>query len=73
VAEQADTIIDHIVELAEELEVDDPEQTGPCTDRSYVLDSSAFETTFGVTPTPLDAALEATLAWWRLQPVRSAA
>jgi nucleoside-diphosphate-sugar epimerase len=34
-------------------------------DRPYVLDSSAFETTFGVAPTPLDAALEETLAWWR--------
>jgi nucleoside-diphosphate-sugar epimerase len=41
-------------------------------DRPYVLDSSAFETTFGVTPTPLDAALEATLTWWRLRSARSA-
>jgi nucleoside-diphosphate-sugar epimerase len=34
-------------------------------DRPYVLDSSAFETTFGVAPTPLDVALKETLAWWR--------
>jgi nucleoside-diphosphate-sugar epimerase len=34
-------------------------------DRPYILDSSAFETTFGVTPTPLDMAQKETLAWWR--------
>jgi nucleoside-diphosphate-sugar epimerase len=34
-------------------------------DRPYILDSSDFETTFGVTPTPLDDALNATIAWWR--------
>ncbi|MBC6461844.1 NAD-dependent epimerase/dehydratase family protein [Actinomadura sp. HBU206391] len=34
-------------------------------DRPYVLDSSAFETTFDVVPTPLDVALKDTLAWWR--------
>ncbi|WP_131739774.1 NAD-dependent epimerase/dehydratase family protein [Actinomadura roseirufa] len=31
-------------------------------DRPYVLDSSAFETTFGLAPTPLDDALKAILA-----------
>jgi nucleoside-diphosphate-sugar epimerase len=34
-------------------------------DRPYVLDSSAFETTFELTPTPMDEALEATIAWTR--------
>jgi hypothetical protein len=34
-------------------------------DRPYILDSSDFETTFGVAPTPLDDALKATIAWWR--------
>lgn len=34
-------------------------------DRPFIVDSSAFETTFGVKPTPLDEALEATIAWHR--------
>jgi Nucleoside-diphosphate-sugar epimerases len=34
-------------------------------DRPYILDSTAFQTTFGMTPTPLDEALTATIAWWR--------
>jgi nucleoside-diphosphate-sugar epimerase len=33
--------------------------------RPFVLDSTAFETTFGVPPTPLDTALRETLDWWR--------
>lgn len=31
----------------------------------FVLDSSDFEQTFGVAPTPLDKAIEATIAWWQ--------
>jgi nucleoside-diphosphate-sugar epimerase len=33
--------------------------------RPFILDSSAFETTFGIAPTPIDEALEATIAWYR--------
>jgi nucleoside-diphosphate-sugar epimerase len=36
-------------------------------DRPFVLDSSAFQKTFGVTPTPMDEALTATIQWWRKQ------
>jgi nucleoside-diphosphate-sugar epimerase len=36
-------------------------------DRPFILDSSDFQTTFDLTPTPLDEALHATLAWWRDQ------
>lgn len=39
--------------------------------RPFVLDSSAFESTFGVRPTPIDEALEATIRWWRDQDGRS--
>ena len=31
----------------------------------FLLDSSRFERTFGVGPTPLEEALPATVAWWR--------
>jgi nucleoside-diphosphate-sugar epimerase len=31
----------------------------------FVLDSSDFQDTFGVKPTPVDEALAATIAWWR--------
>jgi nucleoside-diphosphate-sugar epimerase len=34
-------------------------------DRPFVVDSTAFEITFGVRPTPMDEALLATAAWWR--------
>jgi nucleoside-diphosphate-sugar epimerase/mannose-6-phosphate isomerase-like protein (cupin superfamily) len=34
-------------------------------DRPFVVDSSAFERTFGVRATPLEAALEATVEWYR--------
>jgi nucleoside-diphosphate-sugar epimerase len=34
-------------------------------DRPFVVDSSAFESTFDITPTPIDEALEATLAFYR--------
>jgi nucleoside-diphosphate-sugar epimerase len=34
-------------------------------DRPFILDSTAFETTFGMAPTPIDEALEATIAWYR--------
>lgn len=34
-------------------------------DRPFVMDSSAFSTTFGLLPTPMDEALAATIAWWR--------
>ncbi len=33
--------------------------------RPYVLDSSAAQAMFGLTPTPLDEGLAATAAWWR--------
>jgi nucleoside-diphosphate-sugar epimerase len=31
----------------------------------FVLDSSAFETTFGLRPTPLEESIPATVAWWK--------
>ena len=34
-------------------------------DRPFVVDSSDFETTFGIAPTAMDEALAATIAWWR--------
>jgi nucleoside-diphosphate-sugar epimerase len=34
--------------------------------RPFVLDSTAATETFGLEPTPLDEALAATVAWWRL-------
>jgi nucleoside-diphosphate-sugar epimerase len=34
-------------------------------DAPFVVDSTAFSTTFGVRPTDLDDALHATIAWWR--------
>ncbi|GAA0356278.1 NAD-dependent epimerase/dehydratase family protein [Microbispora corallina] len=34
-------------------------------DRPYVLDSTASQAVLGLAPTPLDAALEATVRWWR--------
>ncbi|GII84047.1 NAD-dependent epimerase [Sphaerisporangium siamense] len=33
--------------------------------RPFVMDSTAFESTFGVAPTPMDEALERTIAWIR--------
>jgi nucleoside-diphosphate-sugar epimerase len=33
--------------------------------RPFVMDSSAFTATFGLTPTPVDDALKATVAWWQ--------
>ncbi|MGW4424051.1 NAD-dependent epimerase/dehydratase family protein [Streptosporangium sp. NPDC004631] len=33
--------------------------------RPFVLDSTAFQHTFGLAPTPMDEALTATVAWWR--------
>ncbi|MFC4565553.1 NAD-dependent epimerase/dehydratase family protein [Nocardiopsis mangrovi] len=33
--------------------------------RPFVVDSSEFETAFGLAPTPMDEALAATVAWWR--------
>lgn len=33
----------------------------------FVLDSSAAQATFGLTPTPFDEGLAATVAWWREQ------
>jgi nucleoside-diphosphate-sugar epimerase len=38
----------------------------------FVVDSSAFTTAFGIEPTPLDEALDATTDWW-LAHVRQAA
>ena len=34
-------------------------------ERPFIVDSSKFESTFGVAPTPLDQALGETLAWYR--------
>jgi nucleoside-diphosphate-sugar epimerase len=34
-------------------------------DRPFILDSSASEATLGLSPTPVDVALKATIAWWR--------
>ncbi len=34
-------------------------------EKPYVVDSSAFESTFGVHPTPMDDAIASTLAWYR--------
>ncbi|MEV7968323.1 NAD-dependent epimerase/dehydratase family protein [Sphaerisporangium sp. NPDC088356] len=33
--------------------------------RPFIVDSSAFETTFGIAPTPLDEALKQTITWLR--------
>ncbi|MFC4059476.1 NAD-dependent epimerase/dehydratase family protein [Planomonospora corallina] len=33
--------------------------------RPFVLDSTDFQRTFGLAPTPMDEALTATIAWWR--------
>ncbi|WP_449060249.1 NAD-dependent epimerase/dehydratase family protein [Planomonospora algeriensis] len=33
--------------------------------RPFVLDSTDFQTAFGMAPTPVDEALTATIAWWR--------
>ncbi|SEF14622.1 NAD-dependent epimerase/dehydratase family protein [Jiangella alba] len=35
--------------------------------RPFVIDSSAFETTFGQRPTSFDDAVAATVSWWRAQ------
>lgn len=40
--------------------------------RPFIIDSSDFESTFGIAPTPMDEALTATISWWRAQE-RSAA
>jgi nucleoside-diphosphate-sugar epimerase len=42
-------------------------------DRPFVVDSSAFETTFGARPTPGEEALSATVGWWREQAAADAA
>ena len=34
-------------------------------DRPFVMDSSAFESTFGIAPTPMGEALKATLEFYR--------
>jgi nucleoside-diphosphate-sugar epimerase len=36
-------------------------------DRPFVIDSSAFETTFGTRPTPIEQAISVTIEWWREQ------
>jgi nucleoside-diphosphate-sugar epimerase len=36
-------------------------------DRPFVIDSTAFQQTFGVEPTPIDEALKATIDWWRTE------
>jgi nucleoside-diphosphate-sugar epimerase len=35
--------------------------------RPFVLDSSASEQRLGLSPTPLEAGLAETVAWWRRQ------
>lgn len=35
--------------------------------RPFVVDSAAFQAEFGITPTPIDDALAATIDWWRQQ------
>jgi nucleoside-diphosphate-sugar epimerase len=40
--------------------------------KPFVMDSSAFQRTFGMQPTPLRAAVEATVAWNRVQGVAAA-
>lgn len=35
---------------------------------SFVVDGTKFENTFGVTATPLDEAIPATVAWYRANP-----
>lgn len=35
--------------------------------RPFVVDSTAFQTTFGASPTPTSQALSATVTWWREQ------
>jgi nucleoside-diphosphate-sugar epimerase len=42
-------------------------------DRPFVVDSSAFEATFGTRPTPVDEALSVTISWWREQVTGAAA
>jgi nucleoside-diphosphate-sugar epimerase len=39
-------------------------------ERDFVMDSSRFQQTFGVLPTPLDDAIGATLAWFRSEATR---
>lgn len=34
-------------------------------EQPFVVDSSRFETTFGVSPTPFERSIPATVAWWR--------
>ena len=34
-------------------------------DRPFIIDSTAYTSTFGEGPTPSDEALAATVAWWR--------
>ncbi|GHE45914.1 NAD-dependent epimerase [Streptosporangium violaceochromogenes] len=41
--------------------------------RPFVVDSTGFQRTFGVAPTPMDEALTATVAWWRGRLARAAA
>jgi len=41
-------------------------------ERPFVMDSSAATATFGITPTPLDEAAAATVAWFRNRPPRAA-
>ena len=36
-------------------------------DKSFVLDTSKYEATFGATPTPLTSAVDDTMAWYRAQ------
>jgi nucleoside-diphosphate-sugar epimerase len=33
--------------------------------RPFVADSSAFQETFGLAPTPLETTFDETVAWWR--------
>jgi hypothetical protein len=40
------------------------EEVGYQFQRPFVIDSSAYQMTFGTRPTPIEDALAATLAWW---------
>jgi len=65
---------DDLLQVTEQLEGQRPDEepllrelqeTAYQRTRPYVLDSSAAQAMFGLTPTPLDEGLAATAAWWR--------
>ena len=65
---------DDLLQVTEQLEGQRPDEesllrelqeTAYQRSRPYVLDSSAPQAMFGLTPTPLDEGLAATAVWWR--------